>query len=351
MITSLSLRAVAAGVVACSLTTATSAAAATAASPECRQIAEAVAMAPDTPADQRIAGTLCVPRGRAVSTVQVLLPGGTYDRAYWTRRADGHQPSYTERMTRAGYATLAIDRIGTGRSSYPPSTRFVDQSHDYTVHQVIQRLRRTGLGDGRQRRRGFARVILVGHSFGATIARMLAVTHPGDVDGLILTGEGTQRNLAIEEELLADYHPANQDPRLIDRQLDDGYFTLKPDREVTWLYHRPSADPKVIAWDEGRTEPDVFPQGLGYGAIEVNRRIRVPVLVVIGQHDRLMCGQDAADCRSSATLMRSAAPLYGPDAELEAILVRDTGHVLNLHRTTRWWQTPARVWADRHVKR
>src|SRR5689334_5280582 len=90
-------------------------------SPMCRRITAKVAIAPGQPADQHIAGTLCVPRHRTATTVQLLLPGGFYGQAYWQLRGDPRRPSYAETMTGAGYATLAIDRLGTGRSSHPPS--------------------------------------------------------------------------------------------------------------------------------------------------------------------------------------------------------------------------------------
>jgi pimeloyl-ACP methyl ester carboxylesterase len=132
-------------------------------------------------------------------------------------RGDPDGPSYIEAMTAAGYATLAIDRLGAGRSSRPPSSRFGNQTHEFVIHQVIQRLRAGAIGG-----RAFERVILVGNSLGSTLARMVAVRFPGDADGLILTGETSTPNWAAFAAHEADYLPASQDPRFAGQDLDAG---------------------------------------------------------------------------------------------------------------------------------
>src|SRR5690348_1463454 len=66
---------------------------------------------------QTMAGTLCVPSG--AHPLQVLVPGGFYNRSYWDIALPPR--SYRLAMNNAGYAILAIDRLGTGASSEPPS--------------------------------------------------------------------------------------------------------------------------------------------------------------------------------------------------------------------------------------
>ncbi|MEV5729625.1 hypothetical protein AB0N50_28065 [Streptomyces pharetrae] len=99
-----------------------------------------MAPAEDTPADQRIAGTLCTPRGTRAGTVQLLVHGGTYDRDYWSVRARTGSPTYVESATRAGHATLASDRLGTGASSAPHSSRFTETTHEWVTLQLIRTL-------------------------------------------------------------------------------------------------------------------------------------------------------------------------------------------------------------------
>ncbi|MEU8891654.1 alpha/beta hydrolase [Streptomyces sp. NPDC048442] len=305
----------------------------------CTPFGSAVATAPGARADQKITGTLCRPRSTHARTVQLLLHGGTYDRSYWTRRGDPRGPSYVEAAGRAGLATLAVDRLGTGRSSAPHSSRFTDRTHELVTLQLIRKLRRAG----------YDKVILVGHSFGATVARMVAVRHPEEVDGLILTGEGSPPNHKAFEQMGGLYLPANRHPLLARRGLDDGYTSLRTGGKADWFYDLRTTDPGVLLTDEFTTEPDVYPADPAYGDVALNRRIRVPVLVVVGERDKLICGAPGSDCSSSAALRASAAPLYGPKARLEALAVPATGHVLNLHRTAPLWYAYAQEWANRRV--
>lgn len=308
----------------------------------CQQVSTPVSMALGEPADQRVTGTLCLPRSQPATTLQLLLPGGTYDRSYWTLRGDLPGPSYVEAMTGAGHATLAIDRLGTGRSSRPPSHRFTDNTQELVVHQLIQRLRDGELGGHRA-----TRTVLVGHSFGSTIARMVAVTYPDDVDGLILTGESSTPDWAAFEAMATDMHLANQDPRLAGRGLDDGYLTMVPGGKSRWFYHRQTTRPAVMAIDEATPEPDVYPQDPAWGNPSINNRIRVPVLIVVGEYDRLLCGAGATDCTSSRALQAQQSAWYGPMAQLRALAAPDTGHALNLHRTAPVWYPSVLAWIDR----
>ncbi len=312
-------------------------------SPGCTEVTVAVAAAPDRPADQDIAGTLCRPPGGA-TTVQLLLPGGTYDRSYWTLRGDPHGPSYVDAMIDAGDATLAIDRLGTGESSHPHSATFTAHTQEFVAHQIVQKLR-SGSLDGQP----FTRVIVAGHSVGSTIARMLALTYPADVDGLVLTGESSTPNWQAMDALGSVSDRANDDPRLAYRQLDDGYVTLTPGSRSALLYHPETADPRIVATDEANPEPDVYSQDPTWGDPALNIKIDVPVLMVVGQDDRLLCGAGATDCRDSAALLAQQGASFGPAARLRAVLVPNTGHVLNLHRTASTWYPDVAAWARQQI--
>ncbi|GAA2309880.1 alpha/beta hydrolase [Nonomuraea roseoviolacea subsp. roseoviolacea] len=309
------------------------------AAPACRAVSAKVAMTAGGPADQRVAGTLCLPRGHA-ATVHLLIPGGFYGQAYWRMRGDRQQPSYVETMTAAGYATLAIDRLGTGASSYPPSARFRQDTHQIVIRQLIRQLREGRLGGGR-----FAKVVLVGHSLGSTLARTVAAAHPAEVDGVILTGESSVPDEAAIARMGAGIHRATDDPAFAGRGLDDGYLTTRPGLRADWFYHRPNADPKVIAADEAAKTTDVFPPGDSYTPPSINKRIQDPVLIANGEHDKLLAGARS----SSAALHAQEAPFYGPRAKLETVVIPGAGHVLNGHRTAPHWFAQARAWADRRV--
>src|ERR1700761_7316660 len=93
--------------------------------PRCQRETISVALAAPTrtgsQARYQLAGWLCAdgsPRGRAV---QVLIPGLTYGASYWNFPLDPGRYSYVRAATAAGFATLALDRLGTGPSSHPPA--------------------------------------------------------------------------------------------------------------------------------------------------------------------------------------------------------------------------------------
>ncbi|PZT70815.1 alpha/beta hydrolase [Streptomyces sp. SW4] len=216
----------------------------------CTSFATRVSAAEGAPADQRISGVLCEPEAARGKTVQLLLHGGTYDHTYWTMRGDSRKPSYVEAAVRSGHAVLAIDRLGTGRSSAPHSSTYTSSTSELVTHQIVRLLRD----------RGYSKVVLVGNSFGATSARMVAVQYPEDVDGLILTGEGGLPNPATFEAMGPLWTTADQHPLLAHRGLDPGYLALKTGAKGPWFYDRTTADPRVIEYDEMTTEPGVYPR-------------------------------------------------------------------------------------------
>src|SRR5689334_22005511 len=85
----------------------------------------------------------CQPVAKPSSTVQVLVHGITYDHSYWDipDPDGGDRYSYEAAAAKAGYATLAIDRIGAGRSSHPSSYQVDINSNAATVRAVIHALR------------------------------------------------------------------------------------------------------------------------------------------------------------------------------------------------------------------
>ncbi|MGP4020949.1 alpha/beta hydrolase [Saccharopolyspora sp. 5N708] len=306
--------------------------------PRCSPVEFAVPLTEQAPADERVSGTLCVPRGRAATAVQVLVPGGTYGQDYWVLRGDPRKPSYVEQMTGAGYATLAIDRFGAGASSAPPSENYAAETPEVALHAVLEAVR-AGVGEHR-----FDHVVLVGHSYGSTLARLVAIHHPDDVDALILTGEASRSVELPWDEVI---HAAAEDPVLAGRGLDAGYYTTRPGMRGKWFYEAGTADPAVVAADERTKQADVF--SARYPLPEENAAIGVPVLIVVGAHDRIVCASGGSNCTDDESLFAQERPFY-PNAELAAIVVPGTGHSLNLHRTAPDWQRRAADWLDEHLR-
>ncbi len=168
-------------------------------------------------------GQLCTPASRTPTTVQLLIHGGTYNRLYWDLPYQPERYSYQRDMASHGYATFAVDRLGAGQSTKPPSVTLLDRVEAESIHQIIGHLRAGRVGGVR-----FDRVILVGHSLGSGVVTVEAATYH-DVDGVILTGTSHQVSPVELAKSLAIYlHPVTLDPQLRKNVSDPGYFTTRP---------------------------------------------------------------------------------------------------------------------------
>src|SRR5882762_8387700 len=93
-----------------------------------------------------IFGRYCATAHDTGHPLQILVPGVTYSHAYWDLPGFGGRYSYTRFMNRHGYDTLAIDRLGIGRSTRPTLAMYVDAyANADALHQVVDSVRRNGL--------------------------------------------------------------------------------------------------------------------------------------------------------------------------------------------------------------
>lgn len=279
---------------------------------------------PSMPAS--IYGRLCLPAGRPPRTAQLLVHGAAYDHDFWDPPVGKGAYSYARVALVAGYATLAIDRIGSGRSTRPHSSLVTYDAQVSSLHQVAQALRSGALGAG------FARVEYIGHSFGSAYGVGLAAAYPGDLDAVVLTGSGHRVSPAFSQLVAANYYPANNEPRF--SGLDPGWLTSRPGSLPALHYYLPTVSPRVLDYDERTkqvvsatefsTRPDLS---------MLMPRIHVPVLIITGQQDVHYCAKDNIDCSSQASFHQAEAPYFAPDACLSTWVVAATGHNLPLHYT------------------
>ncbi|MFE0021125.1 alpha/beta hydrolase [Amycolatopsis sp. NPDC059021] len=293
---------------------------------------------------QTMHGTLCVPPGGA-NTVQVLIPGGTYNSSYWDI---GYQPeirSYRLAMNNAGYATLALDRLGTARSTTPPSALLTTITEAAVVHQVIQAVRSGAQGPG------FGKVILGGHSFGSGTASIEAATFH-DVDAVLVTGLAHRLNLAGTTAVFAATYPAALDPRFSGGGYDVGYLTTQPDTRYS-IFHTPG--PRVdgaVAFDEATRDTSAYEQAADLFPIGIiapySLLIDKPVMIALGQ-DTVFCGLLATDCSSADGIRNSEAPYYSSGADLTAYALQGYGHAINYAPNAPDYFQAVIAWADRTV--
>jgi len=82
---------------------------------------------------------------------------------------------------------------------------------------------------------------------------------------------------------------------------------------------------------------------------DISAQITVPVLLVVGQQDSIVCGLLATDCSSAASVRQAEAPFYSPQAQLQVAVIPNVGHDLNLHEAAPVWFAAAASWAYQHV--
>ncbi|MET9230974.1 alpha/beta hydrolase [Lentzea sp. NPDC003310] len=273
-----------------------------------------VGLTPLVTTQETVAGRLCVPTG--AKTVQVLIPGGTYDRSYWDVGFEPQTHSFTQAQNKAGFATLALDRLGTGRSSKPLSALVTASTQASAVHQVITTLKPR-----------FTKVIVAGHSIGSAMAMIEAGTHR-DVDGVLVTGFTHKMNYITVVPVLTNMVPAG---------LDAGYLTTMPDTRYN-SFHKPG--PLIagaIAHDEGTKDVFAVTEAvdtilLNTVIIPISRQITVPVLIVVG-NDTHFCSAGVplmgSDCSSPAALKADEAPFFPAAPRLDTFVLDGYGHSIN----------------------
>ncbi|WP_112271113.1 alpha/beta hydrolase [Lentzea terrae] len=285
---------------------------------------------------QTMYGKLCVPQG--ATTVQVLIPGGTYTSAYWDIPVQPEIRSVRQAMNHAGIATMTVDRIGTGRSSKPVSLLVNTVNQAAAVHEVISDLRPQ-----------FQKVLVGGHSVGSAIAIAEAGTYH-DVDGVLVTGLTNQLNHLTGLPALTNMIPVTLDPQLSGLGLDPGYLTTAPGTRYT-TFHAPGAlDTAVIGYEE--STKDVFATNEAVTTVLMNNivipassDITVPVLTAQAQADHF-CGTPplGADCSSGEALAASERP-YFPDApRVDGFVLTGYGHCFNFAPNSADYHTAVVAW-------
>jgi pimeloyl-ACP methyl ester carboxylesterase len=312
----------------------------------CQSFNIPVALSINQPLQFTIYGELCNPASGPSHTIELTIPGGTYGHIYWDYPYEPQTYSYVYAANAEGYSTFNIDRIGTGLSSHP-SLSVMDvtmYTNAYVIHEIVQDLRNGQIGN-----QPFAQVVLVGHSLGSVDVWIEAGTYH-DVDGVIITGLVHHLNALGLAGVLGSFYPASLDPRFANADYGAGYLTTRPGTRGQDFYYLPHADPNVVVLDEATKETATdgevatFPIAFASG---ISAQILVPVLVVIGQQDNLLCGLGATDCANAAAVQQAEAPYYA-QAQLQVAVIAGSGHDLNLQTTAPLWFADANAWLYQH---
>jgi len=312
-----------------------------------------VALAAGQPTTYTVSGELCstAAERRDGRTVQLLIPGATYDHRYWDfGTIDGRRYSYARDVAARGYPTFALDMPGTGNSSTPPSGQISIDTAAFVAHQAVQALRDGAIAGIR-----FGRVIEVGHSLNSIAVWREAITYH-DVDAAIVTG--LAHSITAEFLQLGDsnFYPASTDPAFAGRGLDSGWLTTRPGARGSLFYSAGDSDPAVIAADEaskGLVAETELNTGVPLVPTTSTLGIRVPVLDILGSNDLTTCGANAQghvfDCSSGAAVAAQEAPFYSPEAHLHACVIPGAGHDISLALNS-WMQADDVIrWSNTYV--
>jgi len=294
-----------------------------------------------SPPSYHVAGELCRPPGDRGEVLQVLIHGSTCNRTYWNFPYRSRHYSYVYHANRAGFATLAIDRLGSGASDHPPAELVTVHATANSIHEIVTALRAGSIRDSDGHRVHFRKIILVGHSFGSNISWTEAGLY-GDVDGVILTAISHDKTPPAAPLTVTDSWTAEMDPKFASAGFPPGYLTNMPDKRAELFYYLPGAEAQVIEVDEANK--DVLPMGVlidQFTTYDLTRNIHVPVLNVVGNYDTLAC--ELPSCLEAGTLATEAS-YYSPDAHYTLLVVPNTGHSTNLHEYAPWWYERAQTW-------
>jgi pimeloyl-ACP methyl ester carboxylesterase len=308
---------------------------------------------PGVTAPGQITGDYCQPSSTN-GTVLLMVGGGGENADYWNMPGLPEN-SLVNAANARGYATLAIDRLGTGRSTLPTSSTSVTFAAQVsTVHQVVQALRgNPNLFGGAS----WTSVIGVGHSLGSGTLAGVAANNPGDLEALVLTGYGaavTPQTLQLDK--LYQVPASTVSPAWAN--LDSGYVTVIPSavEDIGLLYPPGTSQDgfNAASTHQGTlstTELATRPQGAA--AIAQGALIHLPVFVADGQYDLHYCEANAVgdpvtftpQCQSESAFYSYEQQLV-PNACLSTQLIPTSGHAIQEEIAAPLANTEYLCWID-----
>ena len=309
-------------------------------------------------------GRLCLPKTGMPKTVVLALHGITYTSEYWDSQYQPATYSFVRHMTGAGYAVLAIDRLGYGRSSRPAGSLVTLDVAARVANEMVDQLRAGRIGG-----RAFPFVAMIGHSYG-TATTWLTTALYNNADVIIGTGWGSTIQSLPLARFFSGFYPAALDPKFLGAILDPNYLTPLPGgRNQDYLYDLNNVDAGMIQYDQDVLR-DTVTDGEGvtfynrYGAIPVTvlptndtevllplsthtKNIRVPSFLINGVNELFFCGDQQRYCASGQALYDSQKDYFSPEACLRTAVTPNAGHDLNLQLNAQTSYQVIRTWLDR----
>jgi pimeloyl-ACP methyl ester carboxylesterase len=247
------------------------------------------------------------------TSVVLLQHGLSYTSEAW----DFPGYSVARILAEAGYAVVAIDRLGYGDSVLDNGYTVNTLAYPDMAHQVVLELREE-----------FDQVAIAGHSAGGEASLAEAAVF-GDVEALVVMGYHHYPSARIVQDFFTgDYVRAAQD--------DYEYFLGTPEHRAE-MFFTEHADPAVVAEDMARAVLTPSGEILSIGP-QPSRYVHflapVPVLLQLASHDRLFpLDYPVDEAVPDVTVdLRPIIPASFVGAESVTLdEVPDAGHTFMLH--------------------
>jgi len=291
----------------------------------CEEQRVPVRLTADSSRQYDLVGKLCWSGQLADQTLQVLVSGAGYGAVYWDFPYKPDTYSYARAALRAGDAIFNFDRLGMGLSDHPLGASLDVDTQAYVLHQTI-----TALTD----EHNYKAVVMLGHSFGSTISLAHALRWPEQSDGIVLTGFIHNFNPAFGAAMGQGIGVAAFSGPVAGDLLDPTYVISKPDSRGDVFYTREFADEGVIATDNDTRETTAVGELISMSRYfaDQSTQLTVPVFVLIGENDFVVCGEEGLDCTDHEAVIAHEMDYYPAAACPEIVVLDDTNHNANLHR-------------------
>lgn len=286
-------------------------------------------------AQYNITATYCVPASgvNASKPLQILIHGIGFDKSYWNFT---YETSYVRRAVAAGYATLALDRLGEGNSSYPDGRNQVQTyTHRDVVYAINQAAKNGSLPGGAA---PFRRTVLVGHSYGSIISNALVARWPNAVDGIVLTGYSANATwlpmfiTGTNNKIAAQHVPTRFN--VTARRLPYSYLVWSDIyNNLLNFHHYPDYNQSVLALTEARKGPVTYGEVITLGQGTVPTNFTGPVAVATGDRDFIFCGGDCttgANSTGYASIPAAVGALFNQSRNFTTLIQPNAGHALQL---------------------
>jgi len=283
-----------------------------------------VKLSPDGLRSYDLVGELCWTGEPGNKTLQVLVSGAGYGAVYWDFPYQPDTYSYARAALRAGDAIFNFDRLGMGHSDHPLGAALDVDTQAYVLYQAIAALTTA---------RVFNAVVTLGHSFGSTVALAHALTYPGQVNGIVLTGFIHNFNPDFGKAMGQSISVAALSGPLAGDIVDPTYMISKPDSRGTVFYTADNVDPEVIATDNATRETTAVGELISMSRYfrDQSKALTVPVMIIVGENDFVVCGNQL-DCTDHAAVIAHEKSFYPAASCPEITVLDDTNHNTNLHR-------------------